>query len=199
LINNWFDPTSDKIMRLVVALTGSSGVIYGIEILQILRRLDIETHLIISKWGERNIQIETDHPVDFVKSLASKCYSNDNMAAPIASGSFKTDGMVIVPCSMKTLSSISNGYDDNLISRAAGVCIKESRALVIVPRETPLSRIHLHNMIRLAEIGVIVLPAMPGFYHRPKSINDIIAHIVGKILDQFGIEHKVYRRWGDAA
>jgi 4-hydroxy-3-polyprenylbenzoate decarboxylase len=186
-------------MRLVVALTGSSGVIYGIEVLQILRRLDIETHLVISQWGERNIQIETDHSVDFVKSLANKYYSNDNMAAPISSGSFKTDGMVIVPCSMKTMSSISIGYDDNLISRAAGVCIKESRLLVIVPRETPLSRIHLQNMIRLAELGVIILPAMPGFYHRPKSIDDVIAHTVGKILDQFGIEHKAYRRWGDKA
>ena len=185
-------------MRLVVALTGSSGAVYGVEVLQILRKLGIETHLVISEWGERNIQIETDYPVDFVKSLASRCYSNDNMAAPISSGSFKTDGMVIVPCSMKTLSSISSGYDDNLISRAAGVCIKESRRLVIVPRETPLSRIHLQNMTQLAELGVIVLPAMPGFYHRPKSIDDVIAHIVGKILDQFGVQHKAFRRWGDA-
>ncbi len=186
-------------MRLVVALTGSSGVIYGIEVLQILRKLNIETHLVISEWGERNIQIETDHTVDFVKSLASEYYSNDDMAAPISSGSFRTDGMVIVPCSMKTLSSISNGYDDNLISRAAGVSIKEARTLVIVPRETPLSRIHLKNMIRLAEIGVILLPAMPGFYHRPRSIDDMIAHIVGKILDQFGIDHDAYRRWGDTS
>ena len=186
-------------MRLVVGITGSSGVIYGIKVLEVLLKIKIETHLIISQWGERNVQIETDKSVEFVKSLATKFYKNDDMAAPISSGSFKTDGMTIVPCSMKTLSSIANGYDDNLISRAAGVCIKESRRLVIVPRETPLSKIHLHNMTRLADIGVIVLPAMPGFYQSPKSMDDLITHITGKILDQFGIEHSIYRRWGEAS
>jgi 4-hydroxy-3-polyprenylbenzoate decarboxylase len=185
-------------MRLVVGITGSSGVIYGIKVLEVLLKIKIETHLIISKWGERNVQIETDKSVEFVKSLATRNYNNDDMAAPISSGSFKTDGMAIVPCSMKTLSSIANGYDDSLVSRAAGVCIKESRRLVIVPRETPLSKIHLQNMISLAGIGVIVLPAMPGFYQRPKSMDDLITHIAGKILDQFGIEHNIYRRWGEA-
>jgi len=183
-------------MRLILAITGSSGVIYGIKVLEILSNLRIETHLIISEWGERNVQIETDRSVEFVKSLATKQYSSTNMAAPISSGSFRTDGMAIVPCSMKTLSSIANGYDDNLVSRAASVCIKESRKLVIVPRETPLSRIHLQNMSKLADIGVIVLPAMPGFYHRPKSIDDLVTHIAGKILDQFDIDHNVFRRWG---
>jgi len=186
-------------MRLIVAITGSSGVIYGIKVLEVLLKIKIETHLIISKWGERNVQIETDKSVEFVKSLATRNYNNDDMAAPISSGSFKTDGMAIVPCSMKTLSSIANGYDDSLVSRAAGVCIKESRRLVIVPRETPLSKIHLQNMISLADIGVIVLPAMPGFYHRPKSMDDLIDHIVGKILDQFGIEHNIFMRWGVAS
>lgn len=186
-------------MRLIVAITGSSGVIYGIKLLEALLKIKIETHLIISQWGERNVQIETDRPLGSVKSLATRHYNNDNMAAPISSGSFKTDGMAIVPCSMKTLSSIANGYDDNLVSRAAGVCIKESRRLVIVPRETPLSKIHLQNMTRLADIGVIVLPAMPGFYHRPKSMDDLITHIVGKILDQFGIEHNIFTRWGEAS
>ena len=185
-------------MRLVVGITGSSGVIYGIKVLEVLLKIKIETHLIISKWGERNVQIETDKSVEFVKSLATRNYNNDDMAAPISSGSFKTDVMAIVPCSMKTLSSIANGYDDSLVSRAAGVCIKESRRLVIVPRETPLSKIHLQNMISLADIGVIVLPAMPGFYQRPKSMDDLITHIAGKILDQFGIEHNIYRRWGEA-
>ena len=185
-------------MRLVVGITGSSGVIYGIKVLEVLLKIKIETHLIISKWGERNVQIETDKSVEFVKSLATRVYNNDDMAAPISSGSFKTDGMAIVPCSMKTLSSIANGYDDSLVSRAAGVCIKESRRLVIVPRETPLSKIHLQNMTRLADIGVIVLPAMPGFYQKPKSMDDLITHIAGKILDQFGIEHNIYRRWGEA-
>src|SRR6266705_2062800 len=185
-------------MRLVVGITGSSGVIYGIKVLEVLLKIKIETHLIISKLGEMNVQIETDKSVEFVKSLATRNYNNDDMAAPISSGSFKTDGMAIVPCSMKTLSSIANGYDDSLVSRAAGVCIKESRRLVIVPRETPLSKIHLQNMIRLADIGVIVLPAMPGFYQKPKSMDDLITHIAGKILDQFGIEHNNYRRWGEA-
>jgi flavin prenyltransferase len=183
-------------MRLVVAITGGSGVIYGIKTLEVLQNLKIETHLIVSRWGERNISIETDKTFDYVKSLATTYYNNDNMAAATSSGSFKYDGMLIVPCSMKTLSSVANGYEDNLISRSAGVCIKESRRLVIVPRETPLSKIHLANMIKLAETGVVLLPAMPGFYHKPKSIDDLITHIVGKILDQFGIEHNIFRRWG---
>jgi 4-hydroxy-3-polyprenylbenzoate decarboxylase len=184
-------------MRLVVGITGSSGVIYGIKVLEVLLKIKIETHLIISLWAERNIQIETDRSVESVRSLSTRYYNNEDMAAPISSGSFKTDGMAIVPCSMKTLSSIANGFDDNLVCRAAAVCIKESRRLVIVPRETPLSKIHLQNMTRLAESGVIVLPAMPGFYHRPKSIDDLINHIAGKILDQFDIDHNIYRRWGD--
>jgi 4-hydroxy-3-polyprenylbenzoate decarboxylase len=183
-------------MRLVVAITGSSGVIYGTKTLEALHNLQIETHLILSEWGERNIKIETDKTIDYVKSLASKHYNINNMAAAISSGSFITDGMIIVPCSMKTLSSIANGYDDNLISRAATVAIKESRKLVIVPRETPLSRIHLENMLKLSEIGVTVLPAMPGFYYKPKSMDDLIVHIVGKILDQFRIDHNLFRRWG---
>jgi 4-hydroxy-3-polyprenylbenzoate decarboxylase len=183
-------------MRLIVGITGSSGVIYGIKTLEILWNLGIETYLVISEWGKRNVKIETDKTVDYVKSLATKYYENDNMAASISSGSFKMDGMAIVPCSMKTLSSIANGYEDNLISRSAGVCIKESRRLVIVPRETPLSKIHLESMIKLVEVGVIVLPAMPGFYHKPKSMDDLITHVVGKILDQFRIEHNIFKRWG---
>ncbi|MFL6330984.1 MAG: UbiX family flavin prenyltransferase [Nitrososphaeraceae archaeon] len=183
-------------MRLIVAITGGSGVMYAIKTLEVLQNLKVETDLIISRWGERNINIETNKTFDYVKSLATMYYNNDNMAASTSSGSFINDGMVIVPCSMKTLSSVANGYEDSLISRSAGVCIKESRRLVIVPRETPLSKIHLENMIKLAAIGVIVLPAMPGFYHKPKSIDDLIIHIVGKILDQFRIEHNIFRRWG---
>jgi len=182
-------------MRLIVAITGSSGVIYGIKLLEILLKIKIETHVIISAWGEKNIEIETDKTVHYVKSLATKCYANDDMTASLSSGSFKTDGMAIVPCSMKTMSSIANGYDESLISRAATVCIKESRKLVIVPRETPLSKIHLQNMTKLSDAGVIVLPATPGFYHRPKNIDEMITHIAGKILDQFDIEHNVFRRW----
>src|ERR687884_2389111 len=175
-------------MRLVVAITGSSGVIYGTKTLEALYNLKIETHLVLSEWGEKNIKFETSNTIDYVKSLATRHYDINNMAAAISSGSFLTDGMIIVPCSMKTLSSIANGYDDNLISRAATVTIKESRKLVVVPRETPLSRIHLENMLKLSQIGVTVLPAMPGFYYKPKTMDDMITHIVGKMLDQFGIE-----------
>lgn len=182
-------------MRLIVAITGSSGVIYGIKMLEVLLELKMETHLVLSEWGKRNIRIETDKTIDYVKSLATKCYSNDNMAAAISSGSYKTEGMAVIPCSMKTLSSIANGYDDNLVSRAAGVCIKETRKLVIVPRETPISKIHLVNMLKLVEAGVVVLPAMPGFYYKPKSVGDLVSHIVGKVLDQFGIEHNIFKRW----
>jgi 4-hydroxy-3-polyprenylbenzoate decarboxylase len=183
-------------MKIIVAITGSSGVLYGIRLLEILQKLRINTHLVLSDWGERNIRIETHMTIDYVKSLCSITYDNSNMAAPISSGSFQIDGMAIVPCSMKTVSSIANGYDDNLISRAAGVCIKESRKLVLVPRETPISAIHLQNMLRLCKIGVVILPAMPGFYHKPRTIEDLVDHLVGKILDQFGIEHNVFRRWG---
>ena len=182
-------------MRLIVAITGSSGVIYGIKMLEVLLDLKMETHLVLSGWGKRNIRIETDKTIDYVKSLATKCYSNDNMAAAISSGSYKTEGMAVIPCSMKTLSSIANGYDDNLVSRAAGVCIKETRKLVVVPRETPISKIHLVNMLKLVEAGVVVLPAMPGFHYKPKSIGDLVSHIVGKVLDQFGIEHNIFKRW----
>jgi len=184
-----------KNIKIIVGITGSSGVIYGIKLLYFLKKSKIETHIVLSKWAEKNIEIETDESVVEVKKLASFEYRENDMAASISSGSFKTDGMIIIPCSMKTLASIANGYDDNLISRAASVTIKENRKLVIVPRETPLSQIHLSNMLKLAKIGVTILPAMPGFYHRPKTINDLILHIVGKTLDQFEINNEVFKRW----
>ena len=184
-----------KNIKIIVGITGSSGVIYGIKLLYFLKKSEIETHIVLSKWAEKNIEIETDESVVEVKKLASFEYRENDMAASISSGSFKTDGMIIIPCSMKTLASIANGYDDNLISRAASVTIKENRKLVIVPRETPLSQIHLSNMLKLAKIGVTILPAMPGFYHRPKTINDLILHIVGKTLDQFEINNEVFKRW----
>jgi flavin prenyltransferase len=186
------------ILRLVVALTGASGVIYGVRLLEELKKLEIESHLILSDWAQKNIRIETDKTPEYVISLATKTYDDANLAASLSSGSFKTAGMAIVPCSMKTLASIANGFDDTLISRAAAVCIKESRRLVVVPRETPLSSIHIANMLKLSESGAIVLPAMPGFYHRPKSLEDILNHLVGKILDQFNIEHHLFKRWGES-
>lgn len=184
-------------MRLVIAITGASGVIYGIRALEALKELKVETHLIMSEWGEKTIAIETDKTGNQVRSLASYVYDDKNMAAPVSSGSFKVDGMAVIPCSMKTLASIANGLDDTLASRAASVCIKESRKVVVVPREAPLSRIHLENMRKLSGVpNVVIMPAMPGFYHRPKTMDDLIDHVVGKVLDQFGIEHDLYKRWG---
>jgi flavin prenyltransferase len=183
--------------RFVIGISGASGVVYGIRVLEILKSMSIETHVILSTWGLKNIEIETGKTVEYVSSLSTKLYSNDSLAAPMSSGSFIHTGMIIVPCSMKTLASIANGHDDTLISRAAGVTLKESRRLVVVPRETPISRIHLINMLNLCDAGAIILPAMPGFYHNPVSLKDIIDQLVGKILDQFYIKHNLTRRWGD--
>ena len=184
-------------LRLVVGISGASGVIYGLRTLEILHSMKIETHVVLSQWGEKNIEIETDKTIEYVRSLATALYKNDSLAAPISSGSFLHSGMIIVPCSMKTLASIANGYDETLISRAAGVTLKESRLLVVVPRETPLSRIHLQNMLKLAEAGAVILPAMPGFYHKPTSLQDMVDHLVSKIIDQFNIRNNLSRRWGN--
>jgi 4-hydroxy-3-polyprenylbenzoate decarboxylase len=184
-------------LRLVVGISGASGVIYGLRTLEILHSMKIETHVVLSQWGEKNIEIETDKTIEYVRSLATALYGNDCLAAPISSGSFLHSGMIIVPCSMKTLASIANGYDETLISRAAGVTLKESRLLVVVPRETPLSRIHLQNMLKLAEAGAVILPAMPGFYHKPTSLQDMVDHLVSKIIDQFNIRNNLSRRWSN--
>jgi flavin prenyltransferase len=183
--------------KIVIGFSGASGIIYGIRLLEILHSINIQTYLIISEWAKKNIEIESDKTLEYVKSLSSVNYDNFKLDASVSSGSFLHDGMVIVPCSMKSLSSIANGYDDTLISRAASVTLKESRKLIIVPRETPLSRIHLENMIKLQEAGAIILPAMPGFYHKPSTIDEIIDHLVGKILDQLKIEHDLFKRWKD--
>jgi flavin prenyltransferase len=188
---------ADGSLRLVVGISGASGVIYGLRTLEILHSMKIETHVVLSQWGEKNIEIETDKTIEYVRSLATALYGNDSLAAPISSGSFLHSGMIIVPCSMKTLASIANGYDETLISRAAGVTLKESRLLVVVPRETPLSRIHLQNMLKLAEAGAVILPAMPGFYHKPTSLQDMVDHLVSKIIDQFNIRNNLSRRWGN--
>ncbi len=163
-----------------------------------LKRSGVETHLILSEWGEKTIKIETDKDGRYARSLATRVYDDSNMAAPVSSGSFKIDGMVVIPCSMKTLASIANGLDDTLVARAADVCIKETRKVVLVPREAPLSRIHLENMSKLAGLpNVVIMPAMPGFYHRPKTMEDLIDHVVGKVLDQFEIQHDLFKRWGE--
>jgi len=183
--------------KIVIGFSGASGIIYGIRLIEVLHSMSIETYLIISEWAKKNIVIETDKTLEYVKSLSSVNYDNFRLDASVSSGSFLHNGMVIVPCSMKSLSSIANGYDDTLISRAASVTLKESRKLIIVPRETPLSRIHLENMIKLQQAGAIILPAMPGFYHRPSTIEEIVDHLVGKILDQLNIEHDLFKRWKD--
>ena len=183
-------------MRLVVGITGSTGVIYGIRLLETLKRLNIETHLVMSEWAEKCIVMEPDHDLNYVKSLATHSFDETNMAATVSSGTHKTDGMIVIPCSMKTLSSIANGYDETLVARAAGVALKESRKLILVVRETPLTAINLENMLKLARLGVIILPPVTEFYTKPKGIDDMINHIVGKCLDQFDIEHDLFTRWG---
>jgi len=184
-------------MKLIVGITGSTGVIYGIRLLEELKQANVETHLILTKWATKCIGLETDFQIDYVKSLASSVSDEKNMASSISSGTHKMDGMIIIPCSMKTLSSVSNGYDETLVARAAGVTLKESRKLVLVTRETPLTAINLENMLKLARLGVVILPPMPGFYTKPTTVDEIVNHTVGKCLDQFDIEHTLYKRWGD--
>jgi len=183
-------------MRLIIGITGSTGVIYGIRMLEVLKELDIQTHLIMSEWGMKCVGMETSHTLEYVKSLATNVSDESNMASSVSSGTHKMDGMIIAPCTMKTLSSIANGYDESLVSRAAGVTIKESRKLVLMPRESPLSAINLENMLKLARLGVVIAPPVTEFYTKPENIDDIINHGVGKCLDQFDIEHNLYPRWG---
>jgi 4-hydroxy-3-polyprenylbenzoate decarboxylase len=184
-----------KCIRLVVGVSGGSGVVYGIRFLEVVRDLGIETHAIVSPAAKVTIKIETNYDPEKVESLASKSYRFNDVAASVSSGSFKTDGMVIMPCSMKTAGGLAAGYADNLVLRAAEVTMKERRPLIIVPRETPLTTLHLRNLLTLSEAGVIVVPAMPAFYHNPKNIQDIIDHLVGKVLDLLRVEHNLFKRW----
>lgn len=181
--------------RIVVGISGASGVIYGVRLLEVLKEAGRETHLIVSKAGRLNIELETPHTFDRVASLAHAVYDPEDMAAAPASGSFLTEAMVVAPCTIKTLSGIANSYSDNLLIRAADVALKEKRKLVLVVRETPLHLGHLRLMLRAAEMGAHILPPVPSFYHRPKTIEDIIDHTIGKILDYLGIEHRLFRRW----
>ena len=184
--------------RIVVAISGASGSIYGIRLLEALRQQeDIEIHLILSHWAEETIKIETDYSIDRVQALANYNYSNNELGARISSGSFRASGMVVAPCSMKTLAAISCGLADNLIARSADVMLKERRPLIIVPRETPLNVIHLENMLKLARMGVSIVPPMPSFYHKPKTLDDILNHFTGRILDLLGIENEMLGRWND--
>lgn len=182
-------------MKLVVGMTGATGAAIGVRVLAALKDLGVETHLVISKWARATIQLETPYSVQDVAALAFKTYSERDQAAAISSGSFRIDGMVIVPCSMKTLAAIRCGYGDGLIARAADVTLKEQRKLVLVPRESPLSAIHLENMLALTRAGALMLPPMPAFYNNPASVDDIIDHTVARILDQFGLDHALAKRW----
>ena len=183
-------------MVLIIGITGASGVIYGIRLLEVLStRKDVETHLIISEAGKINIKYETGWKIEDVKALADFSYDIHDTGARLASGSFKSDGMIVIPCTMKTMSALANSYSDNLLTRAGDVALKERRKLILVVRETPLHLGHIRNMERLSEMGAIILPPVPSFYHRPKTIQDIIDHTLGKILDILGIEHNLFPRW----
>ncbi len=182
-------------MDIVVGITGATGVIYAVRLLEVLKKNGVVTHLVFSDWGKKNLKIETPYECADVQNLADFVYEDQDLGAAISSGSFMTKGMIILPCSMKTLSAIANGYDDNLISRAAGVTLKEGRKLVLCPRETPLSAIHLENMLKLARLGVRIVPPMPAFYNNPKTIGDIIENHTMKVLDQFGISYAGQKRW----
>src|SRR5512132_522550 len=186
---------TEMTLPLVVGITGATGVVYGIDLLRVLKQQGQPTHLILSEMAARTIAIETDLSLEEVRSLADVVYSNKDLAAPVSSGSFRTWGMVVIPCSVKTLSAIANGFSTNLLIRAADVTLKERRPLVVVFRETPLHTGHLRLMLRAAEIGAVIMPPMPAFYHRPKSVDEIVRQTVGRVLDQVGIEQHLSERW----
>lgn len=181
--------------RLIVAITGATGAIYGVRVLQRLRDVGAETHLVMSRWGARTLLHETSWSREQVEELAFASYAPADMGAVISSGSFRTDGMIIAPCSAKTLGAIAHGYGENLVHRAADVVLKERRRLVLVVREAPLSEIHLENMLKLARMGAVILPPVPAFYNHPRTVDDVVEHTVARILDQFGIEVPSAMRW----
>ena len=181
--------------RLIVGITGATGTIFGVRLLQMLHGSGVETHVVMSKWGARTLIHETQHTVEEVEGLATHNYSLGDQGAAISSGSFLTLGMVIVPCSMRSLAAIANGVADNLIHRAADVILKERRKLVLVVRESPLHDIHLENMLKLSRMGVVILPPVPAFYNHPQNLDDMINHVTMRILDQFDIHLDVMNRW----
>lgn len=182
-------------MEVVVGISGASGMIYALGLLRSLKDKEVKTHVIISKPAEIIIQHELELGKDSLLEYAAKCYTIDDLAAPIASGSHGFDAMVVIPCSMSSLAAIAHGYCNNLLLRVADVTIKEGRKLILVPREAPLHSIHLENMLKLSRIGVCIIPACPGFYHRPQRIEDLADFVVGKVLEQLGIKHELYESW----
>ncbi|GAY71880.1 UbiX family flavin prenyltransferase [Lentilactobacillus kosonis] len=183
--------------KIVVGITGASGTIYGIQLLEALHSMnDIEVHIVMSRWAKENLAIEqTNYTEAQVKKLADFTYSDNDLGATIASGSFRHDGMVIVPASMKTVATVATGIGDNLISRAADVTLKEQRQLIIVPRESPFNQIHLENMLKLSKMGVSIIPPIPAFYNNPQTIDDIVNHTIMKILDHLHIDNEISSRW----
>lgn len=181
--------------RLIVGITGATGTIFGVRILQMLHGSGVETHLVLSNWGSRTLIHETSHTVKEVQQLATRSYGAGDQGAAISSGSFVTLGMVIAPCSMRTLAAIAHGLGDNLIHRAADVILKERRKLVLVVRESPFNEIHLENMLKLARMGVVILPPVPAFYNNPQNLDDLINHIAMRVIDQFDIHLDVMNRW----
>ena len=184
-----------KPTRLIVGITGATGTIFGVRLLQMLHGSGVETHLVVSKWAARTLAHETPHSLEYVQSLATQSYGIGAQGAAISSGSFVTLGMVIAPCSMRTLAAIAHGFGDNLIHRAADVVLKERRKLVLVVRESPFNEIHLENMLKLARMGVVILPPVPAFYNNPQNLDDMINHIAMRAIDQFDIHLDVINRW----
>ncbi|BBB92325.1 MAG TPA: flavin prenyltransferase UbiX [Methylomusa anaerophila] len=183
-------------MRIAVGVTGASGAVYGYNLILLLSRLGIEVHTVYTQMGEKVLEYECGVTIKEISKHA-KVYANDDLFASLASGSFKTDGMVIVPCSMHTLGALANASGGNLLTRSADVTLKEGRKLIVVPRETPVTAIHLENMLKLARGGAVILPASPAFYHKPKTLDDMVNFMLGKIMDVIGIEHRLFRRWGE--
>ncbi|WP_332880997.1 non-oxidative hydroxyarylic acid decarboxylases subunit B [Streptomyces sp. NBC_00564] len=183
-------------MRLIVGMTGATGAPLGVRLLEALRDLgDVETHLVLSRWARTTIELETPYTAREVSKLADVAYGAADQAAAISSGSFRTDGMIVIPCSMKTLAGIRTGYAEGLVGRAADVVLKERKKLVLVPRETPLSEIHLENMLALSRMGAVMVPPMPAFYNHPAGIDDMVDHIVARVLDQFDLPAPAAKRW----
>ncbi len=181
--------------RITIGITGATGAIFGVRLLEALGAAGIETHLVLSKWGQQTVEHETGLTLTDLRARATVVHGAGNMAATVSSGSFRTEGMVIAPCSMRTLAAIAHGYGESLVHRAADVVLKERRKLVLVPRETPLSEVHLENLLKLARMGVAIVPPMPAFYNKPASVDDIVNHIVARVLDQFDIDAAFAKRW----
>lgn len=188
---------TEKNKRIIVGISGASGAIYGIKLLESLKGLDVETHLIVSKAAEMTLAYETDFKLKDLRALADKSYPIGDVGAACSSGSFRTDGMIIAPCSMRSLAEIATGVTSSLLTRAADVVLKERRRLVLMVRETPLTNVHLRNMLTISEMGGIIAPPVPGFYTRPETIDDLVGHSVGRVLDLFGLDTGRVQRWRD--